>query len=64
MATDFRGAGIPVCDTGANTPVNQFTWQDLFALAFTVPWHNGAVYLMNQRTFGQVLTRPTRSAGL
>jgi HK97 family phage major capsid protein len=51
-------AGIPVCDVGANTPTGTFTWQDLISVAYQVPmqWHPGAVYVMNQRTFGQVIT--------
>jgi HK97 family phage major capsid protein len=53
-----QAAGVPICDTGPNTPAGQFTWQDLYALAWQVPmqWHAGAVYVMNQRTFGMILT--------
>jgi HK97 family phage major capsid protein len=51
-------AGIPICDTSANTPAGQFTWQDLIMLKWQVPmqWHGGGKYLMNQNTFGLTLT--------
>jgi HK97 family phage major capsid protein len=51
-------AGIPICDTGAGTPAGQISWQDLVSVKYQVPmqYHAGAVYLMNQRTFGQILT--------
>jgi HK97 family phage major capsid protein len=51
-------AGIQACDTGPNTPAGIFTWQDLISVQFQVPvqWHSVAVWVMNQRTFGQVLT--------
>lgn len=51
-------AGIPVCDTSANTPAGQFTWQDLVMLRWQVPmqWQGGGKYLMNQHTFGLTLT--------
>jgi HK97 family phage major capsid protein len=53
-----RSAGLPVCDTGPNTPAGQIAWQDLISLKFEVPiqWHADGVYLCNQRTFGQLLT--------
>jgi len=53
-------AGIQVCDTAPATPVDSFTWQDLVALKWQVPmqYHGGAGtrYLMNQNTFGLLLT--------
>jgi HK97 family phage major capsid protein len=51
-------AGIPICDTAAGTPAGQFTWQDLVSLKWQVPqqFHAGASFLMNQATFGLVLT--------
>jgi HK97 family phage major capsid protein len=51
-------AGIPICDTGPNTPPNQFTWQDLIMLKWAVnrQWHPGASYLLNQNTFALILT--------
>jgi HK97 family phage major capsid protein len=50
-------SGIPICDTGPATPAGQLTWMDLVGIKYEVPvqWHNGAVYLMNQRVFGQIL---------
>src|SRR5262245_63611759 len=52
------GAGIPACDTSPSTPAGQFTWQDLIMLRWMVPmqFQGGGRYLMNQHTFGQVLT--------
>src|SRR5262249_37740293 len=51
-------AGIPICDTSNLTPAGQFSWQDLVQLKFEIPmqWHQGASYLMNQRTFALILT--------
>jgi len=55
-------AGIQVCDTSVATPTDRFTWQDLIALKFQVPmqYHGGGGgggrYLMNQNTFGLLLT--------
>jgi HK97 family phage major capsid protein len=51
-------AQIPTCDTSANTPAGQFTWQDLVMLKWQVAaqFHAGAAYLMNQQTFALVLT--------
>jgi HK97 family phage major capsid protein len=52
-------AGIPIVDTLAQTPAGQFTWQDLLMLKWSVPvqFHGpGSAYLMNQKTFRQVLT--------
>lgn len=54
-------SGVPICDTSVNTPPGQLTWQDLVMLRWEVPmaYHLGAAsasYLMNQRTFGQILT--------
>ncbi len=50
--------GIPACETSPVTPAGQFTWQDLVMLKFEVPmeWQAGCSYLMNQRTFGLLLT--------
>jgi|GEM_PF-2201479 len=55
-------AGIQVCDTSPATPLDTFTWQDLVALKWQVPmqYHSGAGggarYLLNQNTFGLLLT--------
>lgn len=51
-------AGIPICDTGANTPAGQLTWQDLIMLKWQVPmqFQGGGRYLMNQHTFALILT--------
>ncbi|WP_338830238.1 phage major capsid protein [Bradyrhizobium sp. 27S5] len=52
-------SGIPICDTAAATPANQFTWQDLVMLKFAIPvqyWDANAAYLMNQRTAGLMFT--------
>jgi len=53
-------AGIQVCDTAPATPLDSFTWQDLVALKWQVPmqYHSGTGtrYLMNQNTFGLLLT--------
>ncbi|GLR85838.1 phage major capsid protein [Bradyrhizobium iriomotense] len=47
-------AGIPICDTGVDTPAGTFTWQDLVMLMFQVPiaYHAGATWVANQRTLG------------
>jgi len=49
-------SGIPVCDVGERTPIGQFTWQDLIALAFQVPqqfWDaQSSAFLCNQKTAG------------
>jgi HK97 family phage major capsid protein len=51
-------SGVPVCDTSINTPAGQFVWQDLVSVKFQVPlqYHAGAVWVMNQVCFGQMLT--------
>jgi HK97 family phage major capsid protein len=51
-------AGIPICDTSANTPAGAITWQDLIALKYQVNliYHPNGVYLCNQDTFGLLLT--------
>jgi len=56
-------SGIPICDVSASTPAGQFTWQDLVMLKWMVPMQfhggggaGGGRYLMNQNTFGLVLT--------
>jgi HK97 family phage major capsid protein len=51
-------AGIPVCDTGPNTPAGQIDWRDLVAIKFEIPlqYHGNLAYYMNQRTFGMLLT--------
>src|SRR5262245_48736474 len=53
-----RPAGVPICDTAPSTPPGQFSWQDLISLKYEVPmqWHDGASFLMNQRTFGLLMT--------
>jgi HK97 family phage major capsid protein len=50
--------GVPVCETAAATAAGSLTWQDLVMLKWELPmqWQAGAVYLMNQRTFAQIMT--------
>jgi HK97 family phage major capsid protein len=51
-------AGIPICDTSANTPAGQFSWQDMVQLKFEIPmsWQDGCVYVMNQKTAALLMT--------
>jgi HK97 family phage major capsid protein len=51
-------SGIPVVETAAATAPGSLTWQDLFALKWEIPvqWQAGASYLMNQRTWAQIMT--------
>jgi HK97 family phage major capsid protein len=51
-------AGIPICETGVNTPAGIFTWQDLIMLKWQVPmqFQGAGRFLMNQNSFAQVLT--------
>jgi len=51
-------SGIPVVLTNPNTPAGTLTWQDLVMLKWEIPyqWQQGASYLMNQRTFAQLMT--------
>jgi HK97 family phage major capsid protein len=51
-------AGVPICDTGVNTPAGQFGWQDLILLKWQVPnqWLAGGRFLLNQSTFSLLLT--------
>jgi HK97 family phage major capsid protein len=51
-------AGIPICDTSANTPTGQFTWQDVYMLKWEVArqWNISGSYLMNQKTMALCLT--------
>src|SRR5215813_7735843 len=51
-------SGIPICNTSETTPPGTFTWQDLVSLRWQVPqqYQAGGSYLLNQYTFGQVLT--------
>jgi HK97 family phage major capsid protein len=51
-------AGLPICDTAASTPANQFSWQDLVMLAYEIPqqWWDGCSFLMNQRTVALLMT--------
>ena len=54
-------AGIPICETSSHTAPDTFTWQDLVSLKWQVPmqYHSGGGggrYLLNQNTFGQILT--------
>jgi len=50
--------GVPVCETSPISPPGQFTWQDLIALKYELAPEDAAnaVYLLNQRTLGQILT--------
>jgi HK97 family phage major capsid protein len=52
------GAGVPICDVGANTAAGTIARQDLVMLIFSVPvqYHNGASFVMNQRTLGMLLS--------
>jgi HK97 family phage major capsid protein len=51
-------SGIPTCDAGPATPPGTFTWQDLFALKYSLPeeyaWRG--TFLMNAATLGLVVT--------
>jgi HK97 family phage major capsid protein len=51
-------SGIPVADTGVATPPGSFTWQDLFALKYSLPeeYASRGVFLMNPNTLGLVVT--------
>jgi HK97 family phage major capsid protein len=51
-------SGIPTCDVGPATPVGSFTWQDLFALKYSLPEEYAArgTFLMNAQTLGLVVT--------
>src|SRR5262249_3547065 len=51
-------AGIPIMDTSVNTPPGQIDWRDLVQLKWDVPreWHNGGVYVLNQRTWALLAT--------
>jgi len=52
-------AGIPIMDTSLATPVGFFSWQDLVQLKWSVPMSldaNAGAYLMNQHTFGMILS--------
>jgi len=51
-------SGIPVCDTAASTPADQFSWQDLVQLKWQIDaqWAARGTFLMNQTTFALVLT--------
>src|SRR5262249_49024597 len=51
-------SGIPICDTASATAPGAFTWQDLILLKWELPqqWHANGAYIMNQRTFAQILT--------
>ena len=53
-------AGIPIVETNTPpTPAGQFVWQDLVMLKYQVPatfQGPGTAYLMNQNTFGLMLT--------
>jgi HK97 family phage major capsid protein len=51
-------SGIPICETSPATPAGSLTWQDLFSLKYEIPmqWQAGASFLLNQRTWAQVMT--------
>jgi HK97 family phage major capsid protein len=51
-------SGIPICETAAATQPGSLTWQDLYMLKWEIPaqWQQGASYLLNQRTWAQVMT--------
>jgi len=51
-------SGIPICETAQATQPGTLSWQDLYMLKWEVPaqWQPGASYLMNQRTWAQVMT--------
>lgn len=50
--------GVLVCYTSAATTAGQFSLSDLVMLKYEIPqsWHDGCVYIMNQRTFALILT--------
>ena len=51
-------SGIPICETAAATAPGTLSWQDLIMLRWELPYQfqNGGSYLMNQRTFAQLMT--------
>jgi len=51
-------SGIPIVDAAAATPAGSLTWQDLYMLKWEIPaqWQAGASFLMNQRTWAQIMT--------
>jgi HK97 family phage major capsid protein len=51
-------SGIPIVETSAASPLGSLTWQDLYLLKWEIPaqWLAGASFLMNQRTWAQVMT--------
>jgi len=52
-------ARVPIYETSAATAPGLLTWQDLISLKWAVPvqYHSqGGAYLLNQRTFAQILT--------
>lgn len=53
-----KGAALPICDVGAQTPAGTFTWQDLYMLKWNVAvqWHPGSAFMMNQNTLALALT--------
>jgi HK97 family phage major capsid protein len=58
MGLLHQKSGVPICETSSSTPPGQFSWQDLVMLAMEIPvqWHQGAAFLMNQRTAGFLMT--------
>lgn len=51
-------SGIPIMDTAASTPPSFFTWQDLLSMKWSLPvqYQRGAVFVMNPRTMGLLMT--------
>jgi len=50
---------VPVCESTSMSPDGGVGWQDLIALKWNVPvqYHAGGRYIMNERTFGYLLTQ-------
>ena len=51
-------AGIPICETGANTPAGQVSWQDLVMMRYSLApqYQAGATFWMNANTFALLST--------
>jgi HK97 family phage major capsid protein len=51
-------SGISVVETSPTTPLGSLSWQDLYLLKWEIPyqWQQGASFLMNQRTWAQIMT--------
>jgi HK97 family phage major capsid protein len=56
-----QNSGIPICGVSPATAPGTFSFQDLLMLKYEIPvqWHDGASYLLNQRTFALLQTMTT-----